>query len=53
MAPPTVSDIERLDRAPYGRSLGVRAGPEAGPVCTNICSLTPGSIPNLSRKVCG
>lgn len=53
MAPPTPADIERLDRAPYARSLGARAtGPDAGPICTNICSLTPGSLPDITRSIC-
>ncbi len=48
---PTVSEIERLDRAPYARSLGAKGSDAKIPPCTGVCSLTPGSLP-LSRTIC-
>lgn len=51
MPMPTASEIERLDRAPYGRSLGAKGADPRQLSCTSVCSLTPGSLPP-SRIVC-
>lgn len=48
-------DIERMDRAGFASALGGDVEPaQAGTFncCTGICSLTPGSLPLLTRAVC-